>query len=72
MNLTVEDDGLGIAETREQSNGMGLHIMAYRAKMMGGLLDVQRQEGGGTIVTCSVEDMPLRVERGLTGHDGES
>jgi nitrate/nitrite-specific signal transduction histidine kinase len=72
VNLTVEDDGLGIAETREQSNGMGLHIMAYRAKMMGGLLDVQRQEGGGTIVTCSVEDAPLRVERGPTDHDGES
>ena len=72
VNLTVEDDGLGIAETREQSNGMGLHIMAYRAKMMGGLLDVQRQEGGGTIVTCSVEDSPLRTERGPTGHVGES
>jgi PAS domain S-box-containing protein len=59
VNLTVEDDGAGIAEVPE-SKGMGLQIMAYRARMMGGLLDIQRQEGGGTIVTCSVEDAPLR------------
>lgn len=58
VNLTVEDDGVGIAEVPE-SKGMGLQIMAYRARMMGGLLDIQRQDGGGTIVTCSVEDPPL-------------
>jgi PAS domain S-box-containing protein len=57
VNLTVEDDGVGIAENPE-TNGMGLQIMAYRARMMGGLLDIQGQEGGGTIVTCSVEDGP--------------
>jgi PAS domain S-box-containing protein len=56
VNLTVEDDGVGIAEIPE-TKGMGLQIMAYRARMMGGLLDIQGQEGSGTIVTCSVEDI---------------
>jgi PAS domain S-box-containing protein len=55
VNLTVEDDGVGIPEAREHGKGMGLHIMAYRARTIGGLLDIQRQAGGGTIVTCSVD-----------------
>ena len=55
VNLTVEDDGVGIPEVREDGEGMGLHIMAYRARMIGGLLDIQRQAARGTIVTCSVE-----------------
>jgi PAS domain S-box-containing protein len=58
VNLTVEDDGVGVVGVPE-TKGMGLQIMAYRARMMGGLLDIQGQEGGGTIVTCSVEDAPL-------------
>jgi signal transduction histidine kinase len=55
VNLTVEDDGVGIPEVREHGEGMGLHIMAYRARTIGGLLDIQRQAARGTIVTCSVE-----------------
>lgn len=62
VNLTVEDDGVGIGEVREQGRGMGLQIMAHRAKMMSGLLEVQRQEGSGTIVTCSVEDTPSHAK----------
>ena len=55
VNLTVEDDGVGIPEGREHGRGMGLHIMAYRARTIGGLLDIQRQATHGTIVTCSVD-----------------
>src|ERR1017187_205390 len=58
ITLTVEDDGMGIAEVREPNKGMGLRIMSYRASVIGGLLEVHRQEEGGTIVTCSVEDSP--------------
>jgi PAS domain S-box-containing protein len=51
--LLVKDDGSGIAELREHSQGMGLHIMKYRAGMIGGTLDVRPDLIRGTIVTCT-------------------
>jgi signal transduction histidine kinase len=51
--LTVEDDGIGIPDELPQQ-GMGLHTMSFRARMVGGLLSVERGHEGGTIVTCSL------------------
>jgi signal transduction histidine kinase len=51
--LTVKDDGVGFPENMEHSSGMGLHIMNYRAKLIGASLDIRRGAGGGTIVICS-------------------
>jgi len=56
--LLVEDDGIGIRETREHMQGMGLHIMNYRASMIGGTLDVRPGRIRGTAVTCT---FPVRV-----------
>jgi len=50
--LTIQDDGCGISDLGPGSKGMGLHLMNYRAKMVGGSLEVQRSAGGGTMVTC--------------------
>ena len=42
-----------------RTSGMGLHIMGYRASMIGGSLEVTREPNGtGTIVKCS---FPMRV-----------
>jgi signal transduction histidine kinase len=49
--FTASDDGVGIDLARAHG-GMGLQIMRYRARMLGGLLDVQRAAGGGTRVRC--------------------
>lgn len=51
--LTVKDDGVGFPEGVKYSAGMGLHIMNYRAKMIGASLDIRRGAGGGTIVICA-------------------
>ena len=51
--LTVKDDGVGFPGDMEQSSGMGLHIMNYRAKMIGAALDIRPALGGGTMVVCS-------------------
>jgi signal transduction histidine kinase len=51
--LTVKDDGVGFPDGMEDGGGMGLHIMNYRAKMIGASLDIRRGAGGGTIVICS-------------------
>jgi len=51
--LTVKDDGVGFPAGMKSSAGMGLHIMNYRAKMIGASLDIRRGTEGGTIVLCS-------------------
>lgn len=50
--LEIRDDGRGLPEGFERSEGMGLHIMEYRAKMIGGTLKVLKREGGGTAIVC--------------------
>jgi len=52
--LAVTDDGEGLPENRQDRNGMGLRIMAYRASMIGGTFDIGRLPGSGTSVTCAV------------------
>jgi PAS domain S-box-containing protein len=50
--LLIKDDGTGIAENRGNNQGMGLHIMNYRAGRIGGTLEIARDPVQGTIVTC--------------------
>jgi PAS domain S-box-containing protein len=50
--LTIEDDGCGIGKIAAGNKGVGLHLMSYRARMVGGSLEVQRLATGGTRVTC--------------------
>jgi signal transduction histidine kinase len=54
IGLAIEDDGAGFPPDPQPSRGMGLHLMNYRARMMGAALDIGPRPGGGTIVTCSV------------------
>ena len=51
--MAVYDDGKGIVEGPERTQGMGLHIMHYRAGMIGGSLEVRRHSAGGTVVACN-------------------
>ena len=49
----IKDDGVGMTAFNG-STGMGLQIMDFRARMIGGSLQVQRRDvTGGTIVACS-------------------
>ena len=57
-SLIVSDNGQGIAGDLKRRTGMGLHIMNYRANMIGGSLEVQRPTGGGSRVVCT---FPLRL-----------
>lgn len=50
--LTVADDGLGFSNEIKKSSGMGLHIMKYRAGVVGATLEVRSTAGAGTTVTC--------------------
>ncbi|PYK58608.1 MAG: histidine kinase [Verrucomicrobia bacterium] len=51
-NLTVTDDGRGFVVKPEQTSGMGLRIMKYRAGMIGATLEIRRANGRGMLVAC--------------------
>jgi PAS domain S-box-containing protein len=53
--LTIEDDGSGLPQVRDDSRGMGLHIMSYRAKMINATLSVKPRPESGTVVTCAFQ-----------------
>jgi signal transduction histidine kinase len=54
MILAVTDDGTGMQVHRRKHAGMGLRIMHYRARMIGGSLSVQKGSDGGTAIVCTV------------------
>lgn len=53
--FSVRDDGLGIPLDAELSDGMGLRIMQHRAGVIGAVLSVGPAQGGGTLVTCTIQ-----------------
>ena len=46
--LSIRDNGMGLPDV-SQRTGMGLNIMNYRARMVGGSLEVRGIAGGGTM-----------------------
>ncbi len=55
--LSIRDDGFGISLDQLSGTGMGLRIMNYRARMIGGSLSIERVAERGTLVACL---FPLR------------
>lgn len=53
LELVVRDDGAGLDPARNPA-GLGLHIMDYRARSIGGSLTVESAPGAGTRVRCEV------------------
>jgi len=51
--LSVRDTGVGLCVKASQGKGIGLHTMAYRARMIGGTLEVLTPPRGGTRVLCA-------------------
>jgi signal transduction histidine kinase len=60
LELSVEDDGVGLSAAKPNKRaGLGLHIMDYRARSIGGALRLAPGSRGGTAVSCCVP-CPLR------------
>ncbi len=62
--LAVTDDGDGLPENYSATPGMGLRIMDYRAKMLGGSLTLESMKPGGTTVVCR---FPRPAENVISG-----
>jgi PAS domain S-box-containing protein len=52
MVLRVIDDGIGLPDQPGFKHGLGLHIMEYRAQLLGGCLEISSPKEGGTCVSC--------------------
>lgn len=53
FEITIEDDGRGISpNSPRRPDAMGLHIMQYRAGLIGARLHIDPRQQGGTVVSC--------------------
>jgi PAS domain S-box-containing protein len=62
--LRIENDGSSLPENAMNRSGMGMQIMHYRARMIGGSLTVQSGDMFGVTITCMfpLPEANLRVE----------
>lgn len=58
----IRDDGIGFSAKPFNREGMGLRIMAHRARKIGGTLTLESAEGGGALVSCVFPNGPLPPE----------
>lgn len=52
--MQIVDDGTGWTQETDPSQGMGLHIMDYRARTLQGRIQIQSSPNNGTTVVCSI------------------
>ncbi|WP_249144528.1 sensor histidine kinase [Bradyrhizobium lablabi] len=52
-SLSIRDNGVGLLGQRRGDSGIGLHTMGYRARAIGGSLEIAPQPGRGVVVTCA-------------------
>ncbi|MBI4485875.1 MAG: PAS domain-containing protein [Acidobacteria bacterium] len=72
LTLCVADDGIGIDKTTPKHEGLGLRIMHYRARSIGAHLAVEPGTAGGTIVTCSLRQVPPPLAPPVAQSRGDS
>ena len=60
LKLSVSDNGRGIPDPAPSGGGIGLRIMADRAKVIGAAFAIRRNAAGGTEVSCTLaqNDIP--------------
>ena len=51
--LSIQDDGVGITGKALTGQGAGMHTMDYRARLIGGALEVRARSRRGTKVICT-------------------
>ncbi len=62
IRLTISDDGSGFPEALPDSGGMGLRIMADRAKMIGGKFLIARNAERGMALSCWIPHTAASLE----------
>ena len=60
MVLRVIDNGVGFPSEPKTKRGLGVHIMGYRARLIGARLEIDSPKEGGTRVSCYLPDNTLQ------------
>ena len=68
MILRVIDDGIGLPKELKPQQGLGFHIMNYRAQLMGGRMEIDSPQTGGTRVSCY---LPRHAPESSKGPNGD-
>jgi signal transduction histidine kinase len=61
--LSVADDGVGFKREPKPKQGLGLHIMNYRAQSIGGRLEIKSRKKGGTRVICYLPERIRQLQK---------
>jgi len=67
MVLHITDDGVGFRNDSKLKGGLGIHIMNYRAQLIGGRLEMDSQKRRGTRVTCFLPAKPVQSQKKENG-----
>jgi signal transduction histidine kinase len=59
--LTVRDNGRGLPPKFAENGGLGLHMMRYRARIIGGSTELRRNTGRGVTVSCNFQKRSVEV-----------
>jgi PAS domain S-box-containing protein len=71
MTLRVIDDGVGFSSEQKLRQGLGLHIMNYRAQLMGGRLEIESAKRRGTCVSCYLPNGAPRLRKSNKEENGQ-
>ena len=69
LSLRVSDDGVGfdLANPGAGAGGMGLNTMRYRARTLGGALEIYPNSPTGTVVACTIHHVAGPVAASMPG-----
>lgn len=64
--LMIRDDGVGLPPADQRGAGMGLQIMAHRARIIGAEFSIQPSADGGTVIECQWARPTVQEESATT------
>src|SRR6266480_3360570 len=68
--LSVTDNGVGFQNGLNDAHGLGFHIMNYRARSIGGRLEIESPKQGGTRVACYLPDSAPQSQKKESARPG--
>ena len=59
ITMKIDDDGVGLPESVDGADGIGLRTMRYRAGMLGAMFFVESEQSKGTTIHCTISGREL-------------